>query len=293
MVYLILCILASTGIFIVFKIIDQKKLASYPVIVINYLIAGILGLLIHPIKYSFTELLALPWIPVSVLIGFLFIVMFFVVAKSSSAAGISVTTVASKMSVVFPITFSLVLDPYDNLSITKLLAIMATIAGVFLTIYKPGILVRNKTALFIPLLLFAGMGSVDSLVKFAQFHYIREHDTAIFSVVLFAMAFLTGLAMLPFRKKGLSTFKKPEAWLWGFILGVVNLGSIYMLVSALNYTNQQGNQIDSSIIFGANNIGIVSLSVMTGLIFFKEKLLKINWVGISISIIAIILFTIS
>ena len=238
-------------------------------------------------------MLVSPWLPISVLIGFLFIIFFFVIARSSSEAGISITTVASKMSVVFPISFSIILDASDKLSLIKALAIIATVMGVLFTIYKPGIMVKRSARLFIPLLLFIGLGLVDSLVKYAQHVYIRDEETALFTAVLFVMAFLTGVIIIPFRRKKTKEFKSSGAYVWGTILGIVNLGSIYMLISALNHVNQFGTQIDSSIIFGANNIGIVSLSVISGMLFFKEKLLKINWIGIAISMIAIVLFSIS
>lgn len=293
MTYLILCIFSSTGIFIVFKFLDQKNLPSFPVIIINYLVASVMGFLINADQIKLSDVFSANWIPVSILIGFLFIVMFFIVARSSKEAGISITTVASKMSVVFPIAFSMMIDPSDRLTFLKGAAVIATLTGVMLTIYEPGRSLQARKRTFLPLVLFVGMGLVDSLVKFAQHSYIGDKDTALFSAVLFAMAFLTGIVMLPFRKEGVSEFRKAAVWRWGLLLGIVNFGSIYLMVSALNHVNEYGARIDSSIIYGANNIGIVSLSVLAGLLIFREKLKTINWIGIAVSAIAIVLFSIS
>lgn len=293
MTYLILCIFSSTGIFIVFKYLDQKNLPSFPVIIINYLVASIMGFIINADQMKVSDLFSAGWIPVSILIGFLFIVMFFVVARSSNEAGISVTTVASKMSVVFPIAFSMMIDPSDRLTLLKGAAVIATLSGVLLTVYAPGRSLQARKRKFLPLVLFIGMGLVDSLVKFAQHSYVSERETALFSAVLFAMAFLTGMVILPFRKEGVSEFRKFAVWRWGLLLGIVNFGSIYLMVSALNHVNEYGARIDSSIIYGANNIGIVSLSVLAGLLIFHEKLRTINWIGIAVSAIAIVLFSIS
>jgi drug/metabolite transporter (DMT)-like permease len=293
MIYLILSIFSSTGIFLVFKFLDHKKLPSFPVIIINYFTASILGFLINADKISISEILQAPWIPISVIIGFLFIVMFFVIARSSSEAGISITTVASKMSVVFPIAFSMIIDPSDQLTFLKAAAIISALTGVLLTVYEPIRTPANKKRMLIPLLLFIGMGIVDSLVKFAQHTFVRDENTALFSAVLFFMAFFTGIIILPFRRKGISEFKQGPVWVWGLILGIVNFGSIFMMVSALNFVSNEGIRIDSSIVFGANNIGIVSLSVLAGLLIFREKLHRINWVGITVSALAIILFTLS
>lgn len=293
MTYLILSIFSSTGIFLVFKFLDQKNLPSFPVIIINYLVAALMGFIVNADQMQFGDIFTAGWIPVSILIGFLFIVMFFLVARSSREAGISVTTVASKMSVVFPISFSMMIDPSDQLTMLKAAAVFATLTGVMLTIYEPGKSLQARKRTFLPLVLFIGMGLVDSLVKFAQHSYVSDRETALFSAVLFTMAFLTGMVILPFRKEGITEFKKKAVWWWGLLLGIVNFGSIYLMVSALNHVNDYGSRIDSSIIYGANNIGIVSLSVLAGLVIFHEKLRTVNWIGIAISAGAIVLFSIS
>lgn len=293
MIYLILCIISSTGIFIVFKTLDKKNIPPYPVILINYIVASCLGFLINAQSFVMNEIVTSPWMIISTLIGFLFIVMFFLVAKSSGEAGISITTVASKMSVIFPIALSILLEREDHLTFLKAIAISAALIGVLFTIYEPGKLFYHRNRIFLPLVLFFGMGIVDSLVKFAQHTYVGDADIAIFSAVLFAMAFFTGLIILPFRKQGLKEFTSRSVIIAGLILGIVNFGSVYLMISALNYTNSKGLSIDSSIIFGANNIGIVSLSVLSGLLIFKEKLRAINWTGIIISASAILLFTLT
>jgi drug/metabolite transporter (DMT)-like permease len=291
--YLVLCILSSTGIFVVFKFLDRKNIAPYPVIVINYLVASIFGFLINSADFSLKSVMTLPWLPISLLIGVLFILMFFVIARSSQVAGISTTTVASKMSVVFPIVFSMIIDPTDSLTLTKIFAIITALIGVLLTVYSPGSNAGLMKKITLPLVLFIGMGIVDSLVKYAQHHFVENPDRALFSAILFFIAFLTGVLMLPFRKGAVSHFKKINTWLWGIGLGIFNFGSIYLMVSALNFVNAEGLGTDSSIIFGMNNIGIVSLSVLAGVLIFTEKLKTINWVGIALSVIAIILFTIT
>jgi len=217
--------------------------------------------------------------------------MFFLVAHSTRKAGLSVTTVASKMSVIFPIVFSLFIDPSDQLNMMKSAAVVIALIGVVLTVYKPDNGSPEKNVIFIPLLLFVGMGVVDSMVKLAQHQYVSDNETALFSAILFLNAFISGLLVMLLYRKDNRQFLKPKTWVWGVLLGAVNFGSIFFLVRALNYSSAGGKSMDSSVIFGANNISIVALSVLVGLAIFKEKLKLINWIGVVLSALALLLFT--
>lgn len=289
--FLLLCILSSTAIFIVFKSIDRLGIPSFPVIVINYLVATILGLLLNRGEISMEALGGYNWLPFSMIIGVMFILMFFLIAYSSNKAGLSVTTVASKMSVIFPIVFSMILDRSDSFTLLKGVAILLALAGVALTVYKPLKGKARNAVILIPLILFIGMGVVDSLVKLAQHRYVSDNETALFSAILFFNALFSGLVAMLFYRKYNRYFLHPRVWAWGMLLGTVNFGSIYFLVRSLNYVSPAGKSMDSSVVFGANNISIVALSVLVGLLVFREKLSAINWTGVALSALALILFS--
>jgi len=291
--FLILCILSSTGIFFTFKNIGRLGIPSYPVIVINYLVASLLAAFLVAGDLRLTEILHADWLILSVLIGVFFILMFFVIAVSTERTGITVTTVASKMSVVIPITFSILIDRNDTLSPVKAAGILLALTGVLFTVWKPTELKGKKDAFFIPVVLFLGMGAVDALVKYSQHNYVPDENSALFTSVLFAFSFLTGLILyLPVRKS-FRELGNRKIWFWGIFLGLVNFGSIYFILRALNFKSVSGTGIDSSIVFGINNIGIVTLSVLLGSLLFREKMYRINWLGILLSAGAFILFMLS
>jgi len=285
------CILSSTGIFLIFKFLDRFRVPSFPVIVINYLFATLLGVLLTPTRHGFQRAMGSDWLVPGLVIGFLFIVMFFLVAHSSARAGISVTTVAGKMSVIFPIVFFFFFYPGDTITLAKGAAIITALAGVSLTVIHPERMKTDRTVVLIPLLLFVGMGLVDSLVKYAQHRFVDNEETALFSASLFFMAFITGVLVIPFRRQSAGAFGSLKAWIWGGALGAVNFGSIYFLVRTLNYGNPPGTAFDSSVVFGVNNTAIVALSVLAGYVVFSERLLPVNWIGIGLSVLALILFS--
>lgn len=293
MLYLLLCILSSTGIFLIFKLIDRWKISALPVIGINYLLATLLGFSLHGSLPSLRHVIEKEWFLLGVLIGILFIVMFFLVALSSRKAGLSVTTVAAKMSVLFPMLFSMIIDAGDQWSALKGLAILCTLSGVALTVYKREEERSRWGMMFIPLLLFAGMGLVDSLVKFAQYRFVNDSELALFSAILFLNAFLAAVLSLVIQPRFLPELGKLRTWGAGLILGAVNFGSIYFMVRALNHVGARGQALDSSMVFGVNNTGIVVLSVLLGLLVFRERLSALNWSGIALSALALILFSLA
>ena len=291
MINLLLSILSSTGIFVVFKLLDRYHISNFPVIVYNYLFAALLGFILNSIPVSLDAAFQSNWTSIAILIGILFIIMFHIIGLSSQKAGISVTTVASKLSVVTPIVFSIIYDPVDTLTTLKVTGIIVAFAAVLLTIYKPGAFSVIKGTFYLPVILFLGMGIVDSLVKYAQHEFVSDHQLAFFSAILFSMAFFSGLITLIFRKKRFLVLFNLKTLLWGAILGACNFGSIYFFIKALNYKSTVDEGFDSSVVFGVNNTGIVVLSVLTGLFIFNEKLRKVNWIGIILAIIAIVIFS--
>ncbi len=284
MIYLLLCILSNAGIFVVFKIAGNKQLDTFRIILINYFAAAILGFTIGglPEKSDFNA----GWLPMAVIIGILFFLVFFVIALSTQRAGMAVTSVASKMSVVIPITFSLL---YFNepVSVLKITGLLLALVSVFMTTYNrhkaktKGILV-----VLLPLIIFFSTGIIDSLIKYTQEVLLANQNAFLFSSILFSVSAITGLIISFLRKGNFKAEKLIQIILAGIILGTVNFFSLYGIIMAL-----ESNIFDSSIIFGINNMGIVVISVLIALVFFSEKLSNLNKTGIFLSILTILLLS--
>jgi drug/metabolite transporter (DMT)-like permease len=292
-IFLILSILSSTGIFLIFRLIEKRNIETFPVIVVNYIIASILGLVMSWRTTADKEPFPAPFYILAITIGVLFIIMFFILGRSTQKAGMGITTIAGKMSVIFPIAFSILYDPEDVLSPLKLAGILLTLPGVLLTVFKKKQRIPEVSVIYLPLILFVGMGFVDSLVKLAQHRYIHENNLPVFITILFSISALTGIGSCLFRKNCLASLYRAGVLLWGTFLGMVNFGSIYFLVRALDHSDPLRGSLDSSIVFGINNIGIVSFSVLLGLLIFREKLSGKNIAGIFICMLAILLLAFS
>jgi len=231
-----------------------------------------------------TIITALPsWILFSVIIGVLLIVNFYFIGSSTQKAGIAVTTVSAKMSFVLPVLFSLAYDVNDLFSTRKAILILLAIVSVFLVIYPDRSKSFRSMSLFLPVAIFFGLGILDSLIKYCQYHFI--HDTAsasVFSALNFSVAGIIGLLVVIPSKKHRKSLGSGSVWLTGSVLGAANFGSMYFLINALNEL-----KFNNSLVFGINNLGIVGLSLMIGYLFFKERFTLINRIGFILSMLVL------
>ncbi len=279
MFFLLLSVLSGITIVLCFKWVDRLGLNAFTVIVLNYLVAFLLGFILIKKELQSIGHPSAGEMGSALFIGILFVIMFRILGASVKTAGMGISTIAAKISVAIPITFSIIAY-HEHLSLQKTTGIALAMTALFLTVYrKEG---SKKQTFLLPVLLFAGMGVVDSMVKFVQVTYLEEHNTLPFSTLVFLIAFFTGLLMkMTEKRKLLENFSIPIV-LTGILLGTANLGSLYFFIRALD-----SGFLDSSLIFTINNLGILLLTVLTGVLFFRERLNLLNWAGFFLSLISL------
>ncbi|MGY0407729.1 MAG: EamA/RhaT family transporter [Polaribacter sp.] len=286
MIYLLLSILFSTSLFVIFKYFSIYKINILKAIVVNYLVAFIMGFVLSEIKFPIAEIYQQPWFLGSLILGALFVSVFFVIAITAQNNGVSVASIAGKMSVVIPVLFGIFLYN-ESVTFLKILGILIALIAVYLASTKEEKLEKKGTLLF-PFLLFLGSGIIDTTLKYVQVHFVPEKEVAIFSGSLFGFAAFFGLLVL-----GVKFIKKREAFgvknlLAGIILGVPNYYSIVCLIKAL-----QNKNFESSVLFTVNNVGVVIVSTLVGLLLFQEKFSLKNKIGVVLAIIGIVLVAIA
>lgn len=287
MIYLLLSILASTLIFVIFTLLGKYKINTLQAIVVNYFTAFITGVLSSTETISFNKVINEDWIYGAIFLGFLFISIFNVMALTAQRNGLSVASVASKMSVVIPIVFG-IYAYNESLTIIKTIGILLALFAVYLTSVKAKTGKVSLKNLWLPILLFFGSGTIDTTIKYIETSYISENGIPIFSATIFAIAGIIGIVILSAKAITGNIKFDYRSIFGGIILGIVNYYSIYMLLKAL-----QVDSFESSSIFTINNVAIVMLSTILGLLFFKEKLSLKNWFGIAIAISSIVLVTLA
>lgn len=287
MIYLLLSIIASTLILILFKLFNRYGVNTLQAIVINYCVACLFGLYVYDAPIIINDILESKWIYGALGLGFLFIAIFNVMALTVQRNGLSVASVASKMSVIIPIIFGIYVYK-EGAGFQKIMGIILALISVYLTSVKPKTSENFTKGLWLPMLLFFGSGIIDTSIKYIETTYLPDNGIPIFSATIFAFAFTIGTIILITK-----TIKEPEAIafktiLGGSMLGIVNYYSMYYLLKALNHES-----LESSTLFTLNNVAIVMVSTLIGLFIFKEKISITNWVGIMLAIISIVIITLA
>jgi len=269
---------------VVFNLYKKYGVNTLQAIIVNYFIACAVGF------FGFirsTDITAIPhkdWFPGTLILGVLFIVVFYLAAITTQRSGLSVVSVATKMSVAIPVLFG-ILYFGEGSGIMKSIGIILALVAVYLSSVKnrSGIAIKKENLIF-PILVFLGSGIIDTSIKFLETSYVSKTEVALFSSTIFAIAGSIGVIVLIIQGFLGRLRVTKKNLLGGVALGIPNYFSIYFLVLAL-----RSEGMESSTVFTINNVAIVLVSTLLGILLFKEHLIPKNWIGIFLAVISIIL----
>lgn len=287
MIYLLLCIACSAGIFLLFRAFTSWGAHTLQAIVINYGVAALLGWTLSGGFSTLKMAWGTPWVNTAMAVGILFIYLFHLIARSTQELGVTVTSIAAKLSMVIPVAVFLIFDPTDEPALTKLLAVGLAVPAVVLSSWKNEKQTSNRSWI-IPLIIFLGGGLIDLMFGWysGPEHMTRIEFRYLFATIPFSVAFIIGLGMLLRAKlrpvPPHTDHNRTITWIGGVILGVINFGSLYLLLEAFDKL-----PLDRSAIMPIANLGIVLVSSLMAIYAFKEKLSTTNWMGLLIGALSI------
>jgi drug/metabolite transporter (DMT)-like permease len=284
-IYLLLSILFNAVLFIIIKLFAKFNIDALQALVVNYFIAFGVGLFFLDTIFSPTIILSQDWFKGSVLLGFVFISTFYATTITSQRNGLSVASVASKMSVIIPIILGVFLYN-ETLGSVKILGIIIALIAVYFTSKKETGEIQQVSNLVFPILVFIGAGTIDSSLKYLQTFHVPSNQIGLFSSVTFFCAFSVGILTLLFLSLNGKIKFAGRNILGGIALGLPNFFSLYYLVKML-----EAKAFESATLFTIHNIAIVLVSTFVGILFFKEKISMRNAIGIGLALFALFLVT--
>lgn len=291
---LLIASLLSALLYIILKYFQRWKIYNLHGLTFNYVTASCLSFFLNFTSNKGALNTITDFAPFAFLIGMLFIIVFYIAALTAQNSGITVTSIAGKMSMIIPITAGIFLY-HDTINFLRIAGILTALAAVILSSYVPSTGVQDdqetqhkkKYIRFLPLLLFIGSGFVDTSIKLSEHYLITPQNQGLFISFLFGSAGIFGLiaSVNTFIKRKIKIELKSVAG--GILLGVTNYYSLDFLIGVLATPG-----IESSLVFAMTNVIVVLFSTFFAIILFREKLSLLNIGGLGLAILSIIILSI-
>ena len=267
---------------VLFRLFSRYGVDNLEAIVINYFVCALVASVHHGRFIFETSHVQEPWFIFSIILGIIFILAFNITALSFQNAGLIITSVFQKMSLVIPTLLGIFY--FSELATTSkisgiILALLA-IALVGFNLQKPSIKLSLISLKYPMLLLLAG-GAIESLLYFVQRQEIISGYNLNFTGSIFLIAGILGLPFIIYRNK--KNYKKNL--MAGLLLGIPNFYTIYFLLDLLN----QG--WEASRLFPMLNVSILALATLCGILLFSEKMSWNRIVGFTLTIFSIYLLS--
>lgn len=281
MLFLILSIFCSVSVGIIFKTARRYEISITQIVAWNYVFALILCYLFFSPEIETIDVSA-PWgiyIPLMILLPLIFKLL----ALSIRHIGIVKTDAAQRLSLFIPILAAWFIFK-ENFNILKLIGLGVGFPAILLILAKKE--EKETKNWMYPLIVLIGFGVIDVLFKQIALYTTLPYTTSLFVVFCGALT-LTVLAVLYellFQKTSIRIINLA----FGALVGIFNFGNILFYLGA-----HKAFSDNPSTVFAAMNMGVIVLGSLAGIIIFREKLSKLNYLGLFLALTAIVFITLS
>lgn len=281
MLELCLAILCSVSVGALIKVARSKGIEIAQSIAVNYLVA--ISLCFFLLKPDFkgqgiVEIVQTnPSAYLFFALGILLPTVFLIQAKALEFAGIIRTDAAQRLSLFLPILAAFTLFG-EVVTTNKLIALLLAFVALLCLIWKShqGMVKGGATAIISLILVWVGFGVIDILFK-----QMAKTGSA-FPLTLLISFIFAACVMFIYLLLKRTQWHLPSVSV-GLLLGALNFGNILFYIKA-----HQVLKDDPTIVFTGMNLGVICLGTLIGALVFREKINKINYVGVAVAIVAIV-----
>ncbi len=301
MLYLSLTVACSVLLGFIFKLFARFGVDGFQAIVFNYFTCFCCGW-IHlghfPVQ---AEHFGTPWMPYALVLGLIFVSGFNLAALTVRYFGVTIGQIMQKMSILMTVPFA-ILAYHESAGWVKIVGILFALVSIVLVNWprtprsgatrlgdtppeRSSGVHTTKNLLWIPIATWILAGLLEVLLVRVQNEGLADMSAPTFIITIFAAAGLLGLLV---AVVGWATGRLRFTWknvLAGIILGIPNYGSMLFMLFALS------SGLEGSFVFPVANVGIIIATTIGAVTLFRERLSRLNWVGIALAITAIGLIT--
>lgn len=277
MIFLCLAILSSSAISLLMRVSATKVTAKMSMLGVNYLVCALLGAL-----YAGFDLVRpdLPGFSTAVILGIaggiVYLGGFVLFQWNTANNGIVLSSIFMKLGLLVPMVLSVFVF-HEMPTWAQILGFCIAIAAIVLLNLKNGQGGRFRWQLLAMLLL---CGASDAMSKVYEAIGKADHADR-FLFYIFAVAFLLCLALVVCKKE------RPGLWelLFGAAIGIPNFFSAKFVLMSLS-------SLPAVVVFPSFSIATMLIVTLAGVVFFREKLTKLQWAALASIVAALLLLNI-
>lgn len=273
----------------------KYKIRVLQAIVLNYFICILTASVMIGSPAVTLDVIEKPWSIAALLIGFCFIITFNLFARTVQKFGVIAASIFQKMSLIAP-TLAAILYFGESYEIMKIIGIILAIASIFVislsdkTKSKPTQTdSAPKSSILLwafPIGTFIGSCIIDWGLFYVNATELVSSIDIDFVASIFFFAGCIGVFMVFYDYYKNNIGYRIKDVIAAFALGIPNFFSIWFLLKVLS------NGMDGSVVFPINNVGILIMTAILGLLFFNEKFNLQKTIGFIMAITAILLIAI-
>ncbi|MFH6998594.1 EamA family transporter [Flavobacterium sp. FlaQc-57] len=281
MLFLVLSILCSVIVGVIFKITRKYDANPTQIVAFNYITA--LALCYFTFSPNLKEVDSnAPW-NIYIAIGVLLPVVFLFLVASIKHMGIVKTDAAQRLSLFIPILAAWFIFK-EEFNSYKVIGLAIGFLALLFILRKQSENTQNKW--IFPAVVLVGFGIIDILFKQIAIYTTLPYPTSLFVVFCIALVIAIFISVYEMAIKNVKLEVKNI--LFGALVGLFNFGNILFYLKA-----HKAFAENPSTVFAGMNMGVIILGSLVGLLFFKEKLSKLNFIGLFLALIAIIFIVVS
>lgn len=276
--YLVLAIISSAMIAIVMRISSDKVKANISMLAVNYLTCLLLAAVYTNFKIAPSDTSSLPiTLTMGAFNGLLYLLGFVLLQYNTQKNGVVLSSVFMKLGLLVPIALSVFLFK-EVPTILQAIGFVLALGAIILINYKKGTKFSASNLPLILMLLSSGSG--DAMSKVFEV-YGQAKNADLFLLYTFISAFLLCTLLVIYRKECPDKY----ALLYGVLVGVPNFFSAKFLLMSLSHMN-------AVIAYPTFSVGTILSVTLIGIIFFKERLRKSQWIALIIILSALVMLNI-
>jgi EamA domain-containing membrane protein RarD len=190
MLNFVLAVVFTVSLYLIMRSFSKYQVNPLHAVIFNYYSCVAMGLILMPDRqqYVTTDWSATPTL-LTLALGIMFVVVFVLIGMTTTKVGVTAASLAGNMSLVIPVLFGLFVFRNNNKDFTFLnyLGLLLALVALALSTIKKETAetaVKSGWILFLPVLLFLGSGTNNTLINYVSATFYHPEQSALFTAML-------------------------------------------------------------------------------------------------------------